>query len=204
MKEEDPLDLWLLFGRLPSHNQRSRRMDREVHNSLDRLRTLLDAAGPKKIDFIQSGVNPWNLRPIPPADLPAAHEVSKQVVARGGSGSTHVQEGLLNMIALTGDPASAEFWLEILDLKRPRDPSGYEARGAGIRATASCRLRLLPVLAQSEHQQACAKQQAGKRHVGRLEGTREILDHAGEIGPNPASDIPEGVYETDRAGSGSA
>jgi hypothetical protein len=54
---------------------------------------------------------------------------------------------------------------------------------------------------QCQHQQAGAKQQAGKRDVGRLEGARKVPDQSGEIGTNVTTDIAARVdqaYSTGR------
>ncbi len=121
---------------------RDPRLDGEARSCLRRLRTLLNSAESKKVDLMRSGIGPWSLRPVPPADLPAAHELYRRVVERGGSGSSYVQVGLLEMIASTCDPLSTAFWLEILDLKRPRDSFAGRRRTYALAALALAAIRL--------------------------------------------------------------
>ena len=46
---------------------------------------------------------------------------NQRVVAKGGAGNTYMQENLLELIATTQDPVSIPFWLDIVNLARPRD-----------------------------------------------------------------------------------
>ena len=62
------------------------------------------------------------------ADLARAQELYRGVVAAGGAGSMLTQEGLLDLISATQDPVSVPFWLEILDLNRPRDQFSNKRR----------------------------------------------------------------------------
>jgi len=78
---------------------------------------------------------------LAPADLARALDLYRRVYVTGGTGNTYVQEGLLNLIAATEDPASVPFWVEILDLSRPRDAFTGRRRTLALAALACLAIR---------------------------------------------------------------
>jgi hypothetical protein len=73
---------------------------------------------------------------VAPADLPRAQELYRRVFEAGGTGNMYIQEALLTLIAATEDPASIPFWLEILELSRPRDQFANQRRTLALAALA--------------------------------------------------------------------
>ena len=136
MRDEDPLELWLLSDEKPNA-----RASAQMRAALDRLSALLDDSRSQNVNLMLSGIHSWSVRAIAPADLPRAHELYRRVFARGGGGSAFVQEGMLEMIARTKDPASTAFWLEILDVNRPRDSFAVKRRTYALAALAIIAIR---------------------------------------------------------------
>jgi hypothetical protein len=56
-----------------------------------------------------------------PEDVARLQAEYLQVLEAGGPGTNHLQESLLNLIAVTADPSSIPFWLQLLDHRRARD-----------------------------------------------------------------------------------
>lgn len=54
-------------------------------------------------------------------DVRRIQDEYRQVLEAGGPGTTYHQEALLNLIAVSADPASIPFWIALLDYRRPRD-----------------------------------------------------------------------------------
>ena len=76
-----------------------------------------------------------------PADLTRAQDLYHRVFVTGGTGNTLVQEELLNLIAATEDPTSVPFWVEVLDLSRPRDAFAGKRRTLALAALARLAIR---------------------------------------------------------------
>ncbi|MBL7063123.1 MAG: plasmid pRiA4b ORF-3 family protein [Anaerolineae bacterium] len=114
----------------------------EVHAALDRLAEFLDNPPPKRPNM--SSVELWDWEGMvgfAPADLSRAQDLYRRVYVTGGAGSTLIQESLLNLIAATEDPESIPFWLEILDLGRPRDQFAKKRRVLALAALARLAIR---------------------------------------------------------------
>ncbi len=121
MRDREPLEEWLLWHtHEPTPDERARR-EVEVNLALDRLEAYLDNPPPKpkrNMDSVNFYGFSWGLAD---EDVPRVQELYPRVVEAGGTGSSYVQESLLNLVADREDPETIPFWLSLLDLKRPRD-----------------------------------------------------------------------------------
>lgn len=93
----------------------------ELAAGLDELDEFLEQPANKKPNFKNMRLTYWGMVGCSPADLPRAQGLYQRVFEAGGTGSTYVQEALLNTIALTNEPSSIPFWLHLLNLTKPRD-----------------------------------------------------------------------------------
>lgn len=122
MLHNDPFESWLFHRKmkwLPSHPLTEQQA--KVSAALDRLTAFLDNPPPKRA-LSDLGLWGWNgAVSLNPTDVPRAQELYRRVFLTGGTGSKHVQETLLDLLAATEDPTSVPFWKEMLDLSRPRD-----------------------------------------------------------------------------------
>lgn len=134
MLDRDPLEFWVLAGSLEL-DERSIASQKYAHEALDELAEFLEDPPEKpKYDKLKAARMAWTR--VPPDDLARAQSLYKAVAVRGGAGHSYVQESLLTMIALTEAPASAPFWLEILDIQRPRDTFAKRRRQIAMAALA--------------------------------------------------------------------
>jgi hypothetical protein len=76
-----------------------------------------------------------------PDDLPRVQALYRRVVEAGGTGTTYVQEALLELVAATQDPAAIPFWLELLDIRRPRDAFTGQRHAMALSALALLAVR---------------------------------------------------------------
>ena len=141
MRDKDPLESWLYLDRARRYDEMPAEFYEHSRAALGRLSTLLEAPISKKVNLAESGIYECSRNALAPSDLSRACELCRRVVARGGSGSTFVQEGLLEMIASAKDLASIPFWLEILDISRPRDSFAEKRRVYALAALARIALR---------------------------------------------------------------
>jgi hypothetical protein len=136
MDRDDPLGLWLLYSERdldpgPVADQRDR-----LRAELDRLEAYLDNP-PRRPNLMDVTPRAWDaLGGFDPEDLPRAQALYRRVVETGGTGTTYVQEALLELIAAAQDPASIPFWLEILDIHRRRDAFAKQRRAMALSALA--------------------------------------------------------------------
>ena len=140
MVDDDPLESMLFADSMPGMRKIDTKVAAEGRRCLNRLESLL-AQPASKVELWKSGINRFGLRRIPPTEVSRAQELYLQVVARGGSGSSFVQEGLLQMIAGAKSTDSIPFWLEILDLARPRDSLAVKRRSLAVAAIALIAVR---------------------------------------------------------------
>jgi len=141
MRDDDPLEQWLFTDQMRGYDKMPAKSYKQTRTVLRRLSAILDAPVSKKAKLTDSGISRWSMHVLDPADLSRACDLCRRLMARGGSGSTFVQEGLLEMIASTKDIASIPFWLEILDFNRPRDPFSETRRMYALAALARIALR---------------------------------------------------------------
>jgi hypothetical protein len=136
MRDNDPLEDWLIRHEFEKSVRVKAQAHAQARVCLERLNALLAGGRSKKTNLFESGIGRWGAPALDPADLSRAEELYHVVVVRGGSGSTFVQEGLLEMIASARDPASVPFWLGLLDLRRPRDSFAARRRAYALAAFA--------------------------------------------------------------------
>jgi hypothetical protein len=141
MDHDDPLWLWLLRGErdldpglVADHRDRLRA-------ALDRLEVYLDNP-PKRPNLMDVTPRVWDaLGGFDPDDLSRAQALYRRVVEAGGTGTTYVQEALLELIAAAQAPASIPFWLETLDVHRRRDAFAGQRRVTALSALALLAVR---------------------------------------------------------------
>lgn len=120
MSRDDPLERWLLWSQWGVNPEIVAKVQTHAHAALNRLADLL-APSPERPDMSDIGLWADGSVGLLPGDLPLARDLYHRVFKTGGTGSLLMQEWLLNLIAATEDPASVPFWLETLELSRPRD-----------------------------------------------------------------------------------
>ncbi len=108
MLDDDPLESMLLADSITGERRLSAEVAAEGRRCLNRLESLL-AQPASGVDLRKSGISRFSLQQIPPSEVSRAQELYLQVVARGGSGSSFVQEGLLQMIARVKSTDSIPF-----------------------------------------------------------------------------------------------
>jgi hypothetical protein len=139
MDHDDPLWLCLLRseldpGLVADHQDK-------LCAALDRLEAYLDDP-PKRPNLMDVTPRFWDtLGGFDPDDLPRAQALYRRVVETGGTGTTYVQEALLELIAAAQDPDSIPFWLEILDIHRRRDAFVGQRRVTALSALALLAMR---------------------------------------------------------------
>jgi hypothetical protein len=123
MSRDDPLETWHLDPELNNMLTPQRRtlLDAQARTALDELQGFLDDPPPRgSLGDVRIGSLP-DAYGLPHDQVLRAQGLYSRVVAKGGPGNTYVQENLLELIATTQDPASIPFWLDIVNLARPRD-----------------------------------------------------------------------------------
>ena len=138
MSRDDPFETWHLYPELKSSlsPQERAKLDVQARTALDELQRFLDDPPPRgNLGDVRIGLLPQAYG-LPRDQVLRAQELYPRVVAKGGAGNIHVQEDLLELIAATQDPISIPFWLDIVNLARPRDSfttkrRTYAAAGLG-------------------------------------------------------------------------
>lgn len=142
MRRDDPLEMWDIdseFRRALSPEQRAQ-FDAQARGALDHLQEFLDQPPKRR--------NLWDVRlgllhrpyGLPHDQVTRAQELYRRIVQVGGIGNVYAQETLLELIAATEDPNSIPFWLDLVNLARPRDT--FSARRRTIALAALARLAL--------------------------------------------------------------
>ena len=125
-----PVDDWLFMRRLfqlPPEFVAEKQA--ETHAGLDRLSDFLDHPPIKWGKFNSAGLG-YGRGGVgfASADLPRAQKLYRRVYEARGTGSSFIQKSLLTLIAAAEDPETVPFWLEVLDLSRPRDSFSTQRR----------------------------------------------------------------------------
>lgn len=135
MRHVDPLDYWLLGS--PSigvlHRLRGENL-RSIRSAMQELPGQIVSGG-----LMESTLAQWSLgNPgmLPAQDVHQLEDLYRQVYAAGGTGTSYVQEGLLNLIGAGCHVRSIPFWMELLDLARPRDQFARKRRTFALAALA--------------------------------------------------------------------
>ena len=136
MPGSDPLEKWgYQVGYTPPPELSAARL-RMAQQALNKLETYLRRPN-KKTDLYEVGaVDDVTPGLLPPADIARAEKLYRQLYETGGNGSTYAQDSVLSLIASSRYPASIPFWLELLDLSRPRDSFTARCRRWALAALA--------------------------------------------------------------------
>lgn len=136
MRNEEPLTEWGYLRDIKLSPTEIAQAQKRVLSSLDKLAHILDNPPPKKTKFYDAGITIWSAVPLPDSDLIRAQELYLRVFATSGAGKTHVEEGLLSIIAASENRDSMQFWLDALELSRPRDSFSNRRRTLVLAALA--------------------------------------------------------------------
>jgi hypothetical protein len=138
MSRDDPFEKWDIDPKLKRSlsPQRRAQLDGETRAALDELQQFLDHPPPRRSFWdVRIGLL-LQSRGLPSDQLARAQDLYRRVVETGGAGNTYVQEHLLDLLAATEDSASIPFWLDIVNLARPRDSFATKRRTYAVAALA--------------------------------------------------------------------
>lgn len=157
MWRNDPFRLWRTDAELKrSFSPQERdRFDAASRAAIDRLEQFLDHPPPR--------ANFWNVHfggvpesfGLPKDQVFRAQDLYRRIVAVGGAGNHYAQETLLGLVAATHDPASIPFWLEIVNLARPRESFATQRRTYAVAALARLAIGNVPEAVAALRQLAC-------------------------------------------------
>jgi len=139
---DEPLEIWLMRDEAEHEARLSARRREslvEMQAALDQLQEMLDHPPAKGVNLMDSrvyGLGIWSMVRLPSKEIARAEKLYRRVYTTGGSGTTYVQEGLLFIIGASRQPASIPFWLETLNLSRPRDSFSTKRRTLALAALA--------------------------------------------------------------------
>ncbi len=135
MSRDDPLEEWIVHSDFDLPAERLAELHAESHAGLEQLADYLNHP-PKRANLLDVRLGWWSKVGLASMDLPQAQGLYRRVYITGGAGNTYTQENLLHLIAATHDPTSIPFWLELLDLSRPRDSFTTKRRTIALAALA--------------------------------------------------------------------
>ena len=124
MINREPLEEWLVNLSDEVAPQRFQELQTEAREGLEALAAYLD--NPPKRPNLWDGMRGlvW-LRYSPagfaPTDVPRAQAVYRRIFEVGGTGSMDAQRTVLMLLGGSADPQTIPFWLEMVDLTKPRD-----------------------------------------------------------------------------------
>lgn len=144
MVKTDPLEGWLSTPLDELSSQRIRELQAEAHEGLAALAAYLDNP-PQRPDLRDGMRGLFWLRSSPagfaPADVPRAQAVYRRIFAVGGTGSMDAQPVILTLLGGSADPKTVPFWLEMVDLTKPRDMFRQERATLSLAALALIAIR---------------------------------------------------------------
>jgi hypothetical protein len=120
MRQDDPLEMWLYFGELPP----------------DRIKMMRIA-----VASARSRRSREQSTEAVPQDFHQLQDDYRRELEEAGTGTTSIQEALLNLIGITADVRSIPFWQEILEYRRPRDKFAGRRKTYALAALAYLALR---------------------------------------------------------------
>ena len=138
MNRDDPLDSWLFMrGLFQLPPEVVAEQQAETQTALDRLSDFLDYPPIKWDKFNRAGLGDGHAGlGFTSADLPRVQQLYRRVYEARGTGSSSLQKSLLTRIAEAEAPETVPFWLEVLDLSRPRDSFITQRRTLALAALA--------------------------------------------------------------------
>ncbi len=157
MRRDDPLDHWLIHSDYEIPTQRLLELQAQTHTALEELTAYLDHP-PKRANLMDVRLGMWSNVGLAQTDLAHAQDLYRRVYVTGGTGNLYAQEELLNLIASTQDSSTIPFWLELLDLSRPRDSFTMKRRTMALAALAFLVIR-------AQHPAAVAALRQATRHA---------------------------------------
>ncbi len=115
MRIDDPLEDWLLLYAYRPEADLAERQRREIgyvgrQLLTERGQSLPETDGRTTLDFLQ--------------------ELFRQIYAAGGPGTTLLQEEILTTLGRAAEPSTIPFWIETLNLSRPRGSCRRSPRSA--------------------------------------------------------------------------
>ena len=140
-RNDDPLETWLLYATEPLPAAHMRVLQDQLRQGLDNLAAMLDDPDPKRRRLTESGISSFRVAPLRAGDVSRAQELYRRVYTAGGNGVNWVQEGLLGALGLTADPGAVPFWVEVLELNRPREQFAPTRRRFAVAALAFLAIR---------------------------------------------------------------
>jgi hypothetical protein len=143
MNRDDPLEMWLIGGEREIDPDILEQYQAMARHDLDRLEAWLDDTNsPKRgsMPLVRGGRWSGGLPPAP-GDVERVKALHRRVFAHGGAGKRYAEEGLLGLLAATKDPTHVPFWVETLDLSRPRDSFANARRALSLSALALIAIR---------------------------------------------------------------
>jgi hypothetical protein len=144
MRFNDPLERWLWTHPSGMSKKAKAEILERMRSTFKRLTELIDktpsTARPKYRNVNIYGLSRMNIV-VPPSDLAYAEGLYRQIVLRGGAGSSWVQEGLLELIGGSSNPASVPFWQELLKPSRARDSFSNKRRTYALASFALLAIR---------------------------------------------------------------
>ncbi len=135
MSRDDPLEEWLIHSDYEIPAKRLAELHAESHDALEELAAYLDHP-PKRSNLMDVRLGMWSKVGLARADLHKAQDLYRRVYLTGGTGNVYTQEELLHLIASTQNSSTIPFWLELLDLSRPRDAFTAKRRTMALAALA--------------------------------------------------------------------
>ena len=137
----DPLTEWLglAIDRRKAYFDGAPALQQEMRELLRGLERYVAQTPRERVDFYAAEHPPlW--AHVPQEDLPRAQALYVTLAQMGGTGTTMMQEDILRCIALTRDEVTVPFWVEMLDLRIPREKFRHARR---LRATAALALLII-------------------------------------------------------------
>ena len=143
MRNDEPLEGWLEFSDIEHSPEEAAEQQARLRLGLDRLAAWLDRPPQgKRRSMADLSIPAWSATiGFAPQDVSRAQELYRRVYATGGPGNSYVQENLLELLAGAEDVRSILFWVEMVDLVRPRDH--FAARRRILAMAALARLAAL-------------------------------------------------------------
>lgn len=190
MQEQDPLENWVFLSKADPHPTIAKSYVEQTKAGLDELEQYL-ASHPEKPNYrnMRYMLSPWTARiNVSGKDVARAQELFRRVYQMGGSGSNFIQEGLLTIVAIAQDPASAPFWEEILEYSKPRDSLNNQRKTWALAALA------LQVINQDSHAAYQVLRKISQTHQSPKTRGKAVfyLDQAYQYAERP---LPEGLQE---------
>lgn len=137
MRDDDPLEQWLVISHYKGHKDVVAHHQAATRQGIDELGAWLDSMQESKPGQ-PPRLHTWSSGAIPPAqqDVEDTKTIYLRLLTISGAGLSFVEEELLGTLAATQDVANIPFWVQLLDLSRPRDRFAQRRRTIALAALA--------------------------------------------------------------------